>query len=125
MQNPEKLVKYLGKVSCHTSNSRETQIIAMCWDWPRRTKPFNVIHCPQVEEVSGSDNKTVGALATPAAVTGFATEPEEQPVLVSVPPTHKQKYWMQTSACLVRKETPSKKGKEEEVDEEGYSRGPS
>lgn len=46
-------------------------------------------------------------------------------MLVSVTPKHKQKYWMQTSACLVRKETPSKKGQEEEVDEEGYSKWPS
>lgn len=78
-----------------------------------------------MKEISGSDNKTVGTLATPPAVIGIASEPEEQPMLVSVTPTHKQKYWMQTSASLVRKATPSKKGKEEEVDEEVYSKGPS
>ncbi|KAK4832152.1 hypothetical protein QYF61_020892 [Mycteria americana] len=40
---------------------------------------------------------------------------------VSVAPIHKKKYWMRKSARLVREETPIKKGKEEEVDESGYS----
>jgi len=31
VQNPDKLVKYLEKVCCHSGNSRETQITAMCW----------------------------------------------------------------------------------------------
>lgn len=67
----------------------------------------------------------MGILATPATVIGLEAEPEEQPVLLSVTPTYKQEFWMQTSACLVRKETPSQKGKEEEVDEDSYSKGSS
>jgi len=31
MQNPDKLVQYLEEVCCHPGNSRETQIIVMCW----------------------------------------------------------------------------------------------
>lgn len=98
----------------------------MCWDLAKTYQAlFNILHYSLVGEVSGSDNKTTEALATPAAMTGLATEPEEQPVLVSVTPTHKQKCWMQTSACLVKKETPTKMEKEEEMFEEDYSEGPS
>jgi len=31
VQNPDKIVKYLKKVWCHTGNSRDTQITSMCW----------------------------------------------------------------------------------------------
>jgi len=31
VQNPDKIVEYLEEVCCHLGNSRETQIISMCW----------------------------------------------------------------------------------------------
>ena len=91
VQNPEKLVKYLGKVCCHPGNSRETQITAMCWGLAHAYRDlFNTIQYPQGgEKVSGSDNKMTGAASTPTPATGTAAEPENQPVPVSVTATHK------------------------------------
>ncbi|KAK4827627.1 LOW QUALITY PROTEIN: hypothetical protein QYF61_019837 [Mycteria americana] len=87
----------------------------------KRHKHYSVP--PGEEKVSGSDDKTTG---TPALATGTAAERENQAVPVSVTPIHKKKYWMRKSARLVREETPTKKGKEEGVDEAGYSKaGPS
>jgi len=34
IQNPDKLVEYLEEVCCHPGNSREIQIISMCWGLP-------------------------------------------------------------------------------------------
>ncbi|RMC15003.1 hypothetical protein DUI87_07182 [Hirundo rustica rustica] len=47
---------------------------------PGLPSPTRIVHYAQVEEVSASDNKKMGTLATPAAVIGLATEPEEQPM---------------------------------------------
>ncbi|KAK4830055.1 hypothetical protein QYF61_008393 [Mycteria americana] len=137
VQNPEKLVKYLEQVCCHPGNSRDTQITATCCSLAHAYRAlFNTVQYPQGEEVSGSDDKMTGTVATPnpaigtAATPVFATataaEPENQPLPVSVAPIHKKKYWIRKSAHLVREETPTKKGKEEEVDEAGYlEAGPS
>ncbi|KAK4817456.1 hypothetical protein QYF61_015611 [Mycteria americana] len=116
VQNPEKLVKYLEKVCCHPSNSRETQITAMCWGLAHTDRAlFNTLQTPQGEEkVSGSDDKMTGTAATPTPMTGTAAtptpvtdtaaEPENQPVMVSVTPIHKEKYTRKKSAHLVRDE---------------------
>ncbi|KAK4828895.1 hypothetical protein QYF61_001453 [Mycteria americana] len=105
VQNPEKIVNYLEKVCCHPGNSRETQIIAMCWSLAHAYRAlFNTIQNPQGEEkISGSDNKMTGTVATPTPRTGTAAEPENQPVPVSVAPIHKKKY-TRKSARLVRDE---------------------
>lgn len=79
VQNLEKLVKYLEKVSpCHPGKSRETKITAKCWAVAKAFQALsNHIHYPQGEEkVSGSDNKTTSHVPTPG--TGTAAEPEHQ-----------------------------------------------
>ncbi|KAK4810697.1 hypothetical protein QYF61_007671 [Mycteria americana] len=79
VQDPEKLVKYLEKVCPHPDNSRETQIIAMCWGLAHAYRALlKTIQYPQGEEkVSGSDDKATGTTATPAPhpVTGTAETP--------------------------------------------------
>ena len=118
---------------------RETQITAMCWGLAHAYRAlFNTIQYPQGEEkVSGSDDKMAGTVATktpatgtavtPTPATGTAVEPKNQPVPVSVAPIHKEKYWKQNSAHLVRDEgASSKREQKEEVDEADYSEaGPS
>ncbi|KAK4818255.1 hypothetical protein QYF61_009430 [Mycteria americana] len=120
VQNPEKLVEYLEKVCCHSGNSRETQITATCQGLAHAYQAlFNTIQYPQgEEEVSGSDDKVTGTVATPAPVTDTAVEPRNQPVLVSVAPIHK-KFWKRKSAHLKREDEkagPSQR-EEELVDE--------
>ncbi|KAK4825785.1 hypothetical protein QYF61_002348 [Mycteria americana] len=116
VQNPEKLVEYLEKVCCHPGNSRETQITATCQGLAHAYQAlFNTIQNPQGEEVvSGSDDKTTGTADTPTPVTGTAAEPENQPVLVSVAPIHKKKYWKWNSAHLERDEKAPPEREQEE-----------
>lgn len=54
-------------------------------------------------------------------MTGTAAEPKNQHMLASVARIKKKKYWMWKSTRLIREETPSKKGEEEELDQAGYS----
>ncbi|KAM6104279.1 uncharacterized protein LJ206_019086 isoform 2-T2 [Theristicus caerulescens] len=110
VQNPEKLVEHLEKVCCHPGNSRETQITAMCWGLAHAYRAvLNTIQNPQGEEkVSGSDNKTTGAVPTP----------ENQAMPVSVPPIEKKKY-MGKSTRLVRADDergPSQEQEDEEAE---------
>ncbi|KAK4811147.1 hypothetical protein QYF61_019778 [Mycteria americana] len=120
VQNPEKLVEYLGKVCCHPDNSKEIQITAMCWGLAHAYQAlFNTIQNPQGEKkVSGSGNKTTGTAATPAPVTDNAVEAGNKTVKLSVTPIHKKKSWKQKSARLEREDEkagPSQGEEEEEL----------
>ncbi|KAK4833064.1 hypothetical protein QYF61_027726 [Mycteria americana] len=72
MQNPEKLVEYLEKVCCHSDNSKEIQITAMCWGLAHAYQAlFNTIQNPQ-----GSGDKMTDNVATPfPPATGTAVMP--------------------------------------------------
>lgn len=66
-----------------------------------------------------------GPLVTPA----LTSKTENQPVLISVAPIYKRKKqtkkWLQKSAHLVRKESPTKKEMKEEDEEDCDETGPS
>lgn len=141
----EKLVKCLKKVCFHAGNWKETRITAMCqglayaYQTTLNATP-NLLTGPVATPTPATNNvdtqttvtgpvatttPLTGTVATPIPVTGTAAGWKNQPVLVSTTPIHKKKQWMQKSSHLVRKETPTKKGKKEE-DEAGYSKaGPS
>jgi len=69
VQNPEKLAEYL-EVCCRPGNSRETQIIAMCWGliYANRATLSNTIQDPQ--RVSRSDNNMKVTATTHTSVKG-------------------------------------------------------
>jgi len=64
VQNHDKLVEYL-EVCCHPGNSREIQIILMCWGLAHayRAALFNTIWCFQGK---GGENKPTSTAAVPA-----------------------------------------------------------
>ncbi|KAK4831981.1 hypothetical protein QYF61_020364 [Mycteria americana] len=92
----------------------------MCWGLTHAYRALlNTIQYPQGEEkVSGCDDKGTGTAATPTLVAGTATEPENQPVPVSVAPIHKKKSWKQKSARLVRDDEKAGPSREQEEEEE-------
>ncbi|KAK4807095.1 hypothetical protein QYF61_018436 [Mycteria americana] len=114
----------------------------MCWGLAHAYQAlFNTIQNPQgVEKVFGSDDKTTDTMATPASsatgttatpathatstaaapappVTGTAVQPGNQPMLVSVAPIHKKKFWKQKSGRLERDDEKAGPTQGEEVEE--------
>lgn len=132
--SPKKAIECFIKVCPDPGNARDLQLAALCWGLAHAYQRVNnIIQHPQEEEnASGSDPTLVtdaaanptpatGPAAPAAPKTGATAEPVSSPILVSITPTFKKKQWMQKSAHLVREETPTKKGKEEETDKAGYS----
>ncbi|GAB0184017.1 hypothetical protein GRJ2_000867000 [Grus japonensis] len=129
VQNPEKLVEYLEKVCCRPGNSRETEIVAMCWGLGHGYQALlNTIQYHQgKEKVSRSDNKPTGTVATPTPArstratptpaTGTAAEVKKQPMLVSITPVYKKKY-TKKSFCLVRDDNEPGSSREQEEEPE-------
>jgi len=70
VQNPDKLAEYLEEVCCHPRNSRETQIIAMCWGLAHAYRAqFNTVQCSKGE---AGGNKVTDSAVSPAPATSSA-----------------------------------------------------
>ncbi|PKU29737.1 ubiquitin carboxyl-terminal hydrolase 4 [Limosa lapponica baueri] len=108
LQDPDKVIEYLKGKCC--GYSREGQLTALCWALASTYQALlNIVQHPQEKEMetrlTGSVatatpatdtvatlTPVVGVVATPTPVAGTATEPENQPVPVSVAPIQKKKY---------------------------------
>lgn len=104
LQNPEKTVKYLEKVCCHSVNSREAQITTACWGLAHIYQAlFNIIWYPGSKEISGSDDSAIGPavaldsmtgpMVTLTPETGTTVQPDYKSVPVYVTPIFKTKRW--------------------------------
>lgn len=74
LQNPEKPVKYLEKVCCHSVSSKEAQITTACWVLAHTYQAlFNIIWHPGSKEISGSDDSVTGPAVAPDSMTHMVT----------------------------------------------------
>ncbi|PKU30186.1 ubiquitin carboxyl-terminal hydrolase 4 [Limosa lapponica baueri] len=105
-QDPDKVIEYLKGKCC--GYSREAQLTALCWALANIYQALlNIAQHPQEKEIVTRPTDTVatptpaagivatptpaaGVVATPTPVTGTATDPENQPVPVSVAPSRRR-----------------------------------
>lgn len=117
------------KICPDPGNDRDLQLTSLCWSLAciYQTLLNSIQHLQEEDNASGSDPTPVtGTVASPTPTKNTAAEPRNPPMPVSVTLTQKPKQWMQKSAYLVREETSTNEGQEEELDEAVYTEaGPS
>ncbi|GAB0206804.1 hypothetical protein GRJ2_003146000 [Grus japonensis] len=111
LQDPDKVVEYLKGKCC--GYSKETQLTALCWALATiyQTLLDSRQHHPERE--SGP----TGPAATQTPATGAVAEPKDQPIPVSVAPTHKKKYTRKSVRLVKDDDEPGPSREQEEEPE--------
>ncbi|GAB0208869.1 hypothetical protein GRJ2_003352600 [Grus japonensis] len=88
LQDPDKVVEYLKGKCC--GYSKETQLTALCWALAMISQ--TLLDSRQHHQGGKRENRPTGTAAAQTPATGAVAEPKDQPIPVSVAPTHKKKY---------------------------------
>ncbi|GAB0210301.1 hypothetical protein GRJ2_003495900 [Grus japonensis] len=88
LQDPDKVVEYLKEKCC--GDSKETQLTVLCW--ALATISQTLLDSRQHHQGEERENRPTGTAAAQTPATGTVAEPKDQPIPVSVAPTHKKKY---------------------------------
>ncbi|KQK75181.1 hypothetical protein AAES_147064 [Amazona aestiva] len=77
IQNPEKLIKHLKEVCCHSGHIRDGQIMATCWGlaYAYRALLNTIQHLQKEKNAPGSESGVMDSAATPAPSTAATPPP--------------------------------------------------
>ncbi|GAB0206634.1 hypothetical protein GRJ2_003129000 [Grus japonensis] len=111
LQDPDKVVEYLKGKCC--GYSKETQLTALCWALAMISQTLLDSRQHHPERESGP----TGTAATQTPATGTVAEPKDQPIPVSVAPTHKKKYTRKSVRLVKDDDEPGPSREQEEEPE--------
>ncbi|GAB0209386.1 ubiquitin carboxyl-terminal hydrolase 4 [Grus japonensis] len=111
LQDPDKMVEYLKEKCC--GDSKETQLPALCW---ALATIYQKLFDSRQHHPEGESRPT-GPATTQAPATGTVAEPKDQPIPVSVAPTHKKKYTRKSVRLVKDDDEPGPSREQEEEPE--------